>query len=145
MTEISRSALLPYPAVEVYDLINDVAAYPQFMDGCVGAEILSRDEQHMEARLDLSKAGLQYSFTTRNRLQAPHTVAMELVNGPFSEFSGVWTVLALSDEACKISLQLSFSLSSRVLAVAAKALFNPMADNLVDALVKRAHHLHQNN
>lgn len=143
MIEINRSALLPYPAQKVYGLINDVAAYPEFMDGCVGVEILMADEQQMEARLDLAKAGLQHSFTTRNTLQPPHTVKMELVDGPFESFTGLWTVTPLSDDACKVVLQLEFTLSNRVLGLAAKALFNPMADNLVDALVKRAHKLYQ--
>ena len=40
MNDIRRSALLPYSAERVYALINDVEAYPQYMDGCVGAEIL---------------------------------------------------------------------------------------------------------
>jgi ribosome-associated toxin RatA of RatAB toxin-antitoxin module len=148
MTEISRSALLPYPAEKMYALINDIAAYPQYMEGCVATELLSEgfDEQgakYIQARLDLSKAGLRHSLTTRNRLQAPYRVEMTLVDGPFDSFSGLWSVQELSDSACKVSLVLNFSLSNKVLSAATKLLFNPMADNLVDALVKRAHHLYK--
>lgn len=148
MTEINRSALLPYSASQIYDLINAVDDYPQYMDGCVATEILQLGQDadgidFMQARLDLSKAGLQYSLTTRNRLLPPHQVQMSLVDGPFEKFSGLWTVQALGDSACKVSLALNFKLSNRVLSKAAKVLFNPMADNLVDALVKRAHYIHQ--
>lgn len=142
MVEINRSALLPYSAQQVFGLINDVEAYPEYMDGCVGVEVLGRTEQWMEARLDLSKAGLQYSLVTRNRLLPPHSVAMELVDGPFDEFSGLWTVKPLGPDACKVSLALEFTLANRVLGKAAKVLFKPMADNLVDALVKRAQALY---
>lgn len=137
MADINRSALLPYPAQQVYELVNDVESYPQFMDGCVGAEVLKQTDEYMEARLDLSKAGMKYSLITRNRLQPPMSITMELVDGPFENLSGCWTVIALSDDACKVSLELHFTLASKVLSFAAKALFNPMADNLVDALVKR--------
>lgn len=143
MTKINRSALLPFPAGKVFELINDVASYPEYMDGCVGAQILKQTEDTMEARLDLSKAGIKYSLITRNRVQPPMSIAMELVDGPFDDLSGCWTVVALSDEACKVSLDLQFTLASKVLSFAAKALFNPMADNLVDALVKRANHLYK--
>ncbi|MFA7555337.1 MAG: type II toxin-antitoxin system RatA family toxin [Spongiibacteraceae bacterium] len=143
MAEISRSALLPYPAERVYELINDVAAYPQYMDGCVGAQVLQQGSDFMEARLDLAKAGLKYSLTTRNRLQAPSSVEMVLVNGPFESFNGLWTIQPLGETACKVSLVLRFTMASKVLGAAAKLLFNPMADNLVDALVQRAHHLYQ--
>lgn len=142
MAEIVRSALLPYGADQVYALVNDIAAYPEFMDGCTGAEVLFQSELIMEARLDLSKAGLSYSLTTRNTLLPPTTVAMVLVDGPFSEFSGQWQVQPLSDGACKVSVELRFELESRVLGRAAKALFNPMADNLVASVVKRAHSLY---
>jgi ribosome-associated toxin RatA of RatAB toxin-antitoxin module len=147
MTDISRSALLPYAADKVYQLINDIAAYPQFMDGCVGSQVLREFEEEpgqlsMEARLDLAKAGFKHSFTTRNRLLS-NRVEMSLVDGPFDKFSGHWLLLPLSDSACKVSLDLEFSLNSKVLSAATKALFNGMADDLVNALVKRAHHLYQ--
>ncbi len=146
MTDINRSALLPYAADSVFTLINDVSAYPQYMDGCVGTEILAEGEdqqgEFMEARLDLSKAGLRHSLTTYNRLQRPVSVEMTLVDGPFDDFSGIWTVQPLSDSACKVSLALRFTITNKVLSMAVKTLFNPMADNLVDAVVKRAHELH---
>lgn len=142
MPQISRSALLPYSSEQVYTLINDISAYPEFMDGCVGAEILSREDNVMLARLDLAKAGFTYSVTTRNELVPPNSVDMQLVDGPFKAFSGQWTVQPLGDSACKVTLKLDFDLASRALALAARALFNPMADNLVDVVVRRAKQLY---
>ncbi|GAA4100587.1 type II toxin-antitoxin system RatA family toxin [Zhongshania borealis] len=138
MTEIRRSALLPYSASIIYQLINDVEAYPQYMDGCVGAEVLVRDDEMMEARLDLAKAGIKLSFVTRNQLKANRSVSLKLVDGPFDDLTGEWTLLALGDEACKVSLHLRFSLANSLVGAATKQLFNSVANNLVDALVKRA-------
>lgn len=138
MTTISRSALLPYSADQIFELINDVGAYPQFMDGCVGAEVLSESDDAMVARLDLSRAGVRQSFTTRNALQRPLEIKLELVDGPFESFAGRWTVLALNEQACKVSLFLSFTLNSSVLSAAARQLFNGAANSMVDAMVKRA-------
>lgn len=142
MPELSRSALLPYPAESIYALVNDVQAYPQYMDGCVGAEVISLDADCMVARLDLAKSRFKYSFTTRNHLTPPTSVVMELVDGPFDTFAGEWRIQALNESACKVTLQLNFTLRSKTLALAAKALFNPMADSLVDSLVKRAHQVY---
>ncbi|HCS28203.1 MAG TPA: ubiquinone-binding protein [Spongiibacteraceae bacterium] len=138
MTTISRSALLPYSAEQVFDLINDVACYPQFMDGCVGAEVLSESENAMVARLDLSRGGVTQSFTTSNALTRPSEIRLELVDGPFENFVGRWVLLSLNGQACKVSLFLNFTLSSSVLSVAAKQLFNGAANTMVDAMVKRA-------
>src|SRR5690606_24398178 len=86
MVSISRSALLPYPAPLIYALVNDIAAYPQFMQGCIGAEILQASETEIVARLELGKAGLRYAFTTRNLLLPPYQMDMTLVEGPFRRF-----------------------------------------------------------
>jgi ribosome-associated toxin RatA of RatAB toxin-antitoxin module len=143
MPNINRSALLPYPSSQIYSLINDVSSYPHYMDGCTAAEVIAEGEGFMEARLYLSKAGLQYSFTTRNQLNPPYDVEMVLVDGPFSQFNGYWNVKPLGGSACKVSLALDFTLQSKVLGAAAKTLFNSMADNLVDALVKRAQYIYR--
>lgn len=138
MTHLTRSALLPYPAEAMFDLVNDIEAYPRYMDGCTGATVLFRDDDVIEARLELSKGGMRSALTTRNTLKRPHSIEMQLIDGPFTAFSGGWTFLALSDSACKATIDLRFTLSNALLAMAAKSLFGSVADRMVDALVKRA-------
>jgi ribosome-associated toxin RatA of RatAB toxin-antitoxin module len=142
MTVIERSALVPYPAQAMYQLVNDIEAYPQFMDGCVGAEILARTEGFIEARLDLAKGGIRYSFTTRNLLSPPERIDLSLVEGPFDKFVGHWTFQVLNEQACKVALRLEFEIAGRLLGFAARTMFNGVANQLVDALVKRAHSLY---
>lgn len=142
LTEIHRSALMLYPAPAMFALVNDIESYPAYMDGCVGAEILSRSEQLIEARLHLARAGIRQSFTTRNRLSAPTAIDMELVEGPFERFEGRWRFDALRDDACKVSLQLAFQLGGGIAARAARQLFESVANGLVDAVCRRARELH---
>lgn len=142
MTTINRSALLPYHSGRIFDLVNDIEAYPEYMDGCVGAQILLREETLVEARLDLAKGGIAQSFSTRNRLLGTEGISLELIEGPFDFFEGHWGFQALGDTACKVSLQLDFSVNSAVLGVAAARLFDMVTNNLVDALGKRARDLY---
>ncbi|MEH6583950.1 MAG: type II toxin-antitoxin system RatA family toxin [Halioglobus sp.] len=138
MTIISRSALLPYKSITLFDLVNDIESYPQYMDGCVGAEILRREESLVEARLDLAKGGIAQSFSTRNRLMGTEEIILELLEGPFEYFEGRWGFQSLGETACKLSLQLEFAVNSKILGVAASKLFEMVTNNLVDALGKRA-------
>jgi len=142
MTRINRSALLPYQAGQLYDLVNDVEAYPAFMDGCVGVEVLRREEAVLEARLDLAKGGVAHSFSTRNRLINSSEIVLELLEGPFEHFEGRWAFLPLGDEACKMSLNLEFQVSNAVLGAAAARLFEKVTNNLVDAVERRARQLY---
>ena len=119
MTVINRSALLPYQASQLFDLVNDVEAYPQYMDGCVGARVLNRELTQLEAQLNLAKGGIEQSFITRNTLVPSESITLELVNGPFDKLAGIWTFIELGDAACKISLHLEFSMSNGLLGAAA--------------------------
>jgi len=142
MAHINRSALLPYPSQAMFDLVNDIEAYPSFMDGCVGAQILRRDENLIEARLDLARGGIRYSFSTRNRLDAPKVIELELIEGPFTQFAGRWFFQSLSSDACKVILDLQFAMSSSIGSLAARKLFDGVANNLVDALCQQAKKIH---
>ncbi|WP_226663410.1 type II toxin-antitoxin system RatA family toxin [Microbulbifer aggregans] len=138
MTKIERSALVMFSAEQMFDLVNDVASYPQFLPGCRGAEILQQDEHTLEARLDLARAGISQSFITRNSLQRPARMDLTLVDGPFSEFNGAWTFTPLADNACKVAFALSFSARNRLIGAAAGKLFSGIANQMVDAMCERA-------
>ncbi len=127
-----------HSAEQMFHLVNDVEAYPQFMADCRGAEILERGEDYMVARLDLRRKGVSYSFTTRNTLRPFSEISMALHSGPFRELRGAWTFQPLTATACKVSLHLEFEASSGLLTAAASHLFAGVANNLVDALTGRA-------
>ncbi len=138
ITTIERSALLFYSAQQIYDLVNDIEAYPHYMEGCNGAEILERGEGFIRARLDLRKRGVGYSFSTRNTLTPGRAIVMELDSGPFKKLDGLWRFEPLGEKACKVSLRLEFEPNNRLLGVAASGLFASVAGHLVAALSERA-------
>lgn len=142
MTHIQRSALLPYPAQHLFELVNDIEAYPAFMQGCVGATILRREEDYVEARLDLSRGVVSQSFSTRNRVVDAQHILLELLEGPFDYFAGRWEFLSLGESACKVSLNLEFNVRSTLLGAAAARLFDSVSDDLVGAVEKRARQLY---
>lgn len=138
MTAIDRSALVAFTAQQMYDLVNDIEHYPSFMQGCKSAKVISQTELELVGELTLAKAGFSQSFTTKNSLEPGSKITMQLVEGTFKHFSACWQFKPLSDQACKISLQMEFSFSRGMVNFALEKLFNSSANNLVDAVVKRA-------
>lgn len=138
MTSIHRSALLHFSNRQLYQLVNDVEAYPLFMDGCVGARVIHTDDCHMEARLDLARGGIAQSFTTVNALRPYEQISLRLKEGPFESLQGDWRFQRLAEDACKVSLDLEFHFSRSLLGATAARLFDRVASNLVDAVVLRA-------
>lgn len=141
-THIQRSALLPYPAQALYDLVNDVASYPQFLPWCSTSEVLEESEAHMRAGLTVAKGGISQRFVTRNQLVYGESIVMDLEQGPFKQLHGVWHFKALTDKACKISLDLAFDYDGPLIKATLGPLFNQAANTLVDAFCQRAKQLH---
>lgn len=135
MIEIRRSAIVPFTPAQMFDLVNDVEAYPKRFGWCDAAEILEREDNVLVARLDLKFAGLKQSFTTRNTTDRPHSLAMKFVEGPFRSLDGVFTFQALGDVGCKIALALDFDyagLGGSVLRMGFQQLANRMVDDFCD-------------
>ncbi|MCB1666065.1 MAG: type II toxin-antitoxin system RatA family toxin [Pseudomonadales bacterium] len=141
-TRIDRSALVMHTAQQMYDLVNDIESYPQFMQGCQQAHVISRTDSEVVGELTLGAAGLNYSFTTRNSLIPGEEMRMQLVEGPFRHFGAAWHFKALSPEACKVSLEMDFDFAGGILGAALEKLFNHSANTLVDALVNRANEVY---
>ncbi len=138
MTSIHRSALVRRPARVLFDLVNDVAAYPQRFNWCESSAVLEQSPKQMLARLDLRIAGIPTSFTTRNRLHRHDRIDLELVDGPFQQFGGHWRFEALGEVACKISLQLDFEMAGLLLGSALAVGFAGLADRMVDDFCREA-------
>ncbi|MGE8296410.1 MAG: type II toxin-antitoxin system RatA family toxin [Pseudomonas sp.] len=141
-TRIQRSALLPYPAQALYDLVNDVASYPQFLPWCSASEVLEVSETHMLASLEVAKAGIGQRFVTRNALLPAQRIEMNLQEGPFTSLNGVWEFKALGEKACKISLDLTFDYAGPLVRATLGPLFNQAANTMVDAFCQRAKQLY---
>lgn len=138
MASVARSALVPYSAQQMFDLVADVDSYRDFLPWCNDSRVLSRDEDVMEACILISKAGVERSFTTRNRLQAGKMMEMRLVEGPFRHLEGFWRFHPLREDACKVSLDLDFEFSNKMVTLAFGKVFTQIANAMVDAFVKRA-------
>ncbi|MGS2721321.1 type II toxin-antitoxin system RatA family toxin [Paraglaciecola aestuariivivens] len=138
MANVSRSALVAYSAESMFDLINDVERYPDFIPGCAETKVLAQNEHSMRASILIAKAGITQWFTTQNTLKRGESIQMELVDGPFSELSGGWTITALNQTACKIELNLDFAFSSRLVEMAFGRVFNSIAASMVVAFTERA-------
>jgi ribosome-associated toxin RatA of RatAB toxin-antitoxin module len=122
----------------MFDLVVDVASYPQFLPWCDQTQILSIEDGGMTARIGMAFGGLHKSFTTRNAHVAGRQVKLSLIDGPFKQLDGVWNFIPLGEEqACRVELKLSYSFDS-VFGALVGPVFDRIAATLVDAFIKRA-------
>lgn len=138
MPTVNRSALVPFSAEQMFDLVNDVAQYPAFLPGCAEAKVVEQNATFMKASLLIAKMGVHQWFTTSNELSRGKFIRMTLVDGPFKALGGGWTFTALAEDACKIELDLEFEFSSKIVEMAFGKVFSSIANNMVKAFTERA-------
>lgn len=139
MTVVNRSALLPYSAERMYELVADIDRYPEFLPWCRRAGIIDdSDPEAVKAFIEIAKGAVGKRFTTLNRMQPGKIIEMNLLDGPFKHLRGYWRFEPLQDDACKVWLDMDFEFSNRLVAVAFGPIFNQAVNTLVDAFVERA-------
>lgn len=141
MAVVEKTALVAVPAETLYEIVNDVDSYPEFLPWCKDARLLSRTDEELCGEIVVSKAGVTRAFSTCNRLFPHHRIEIQLKEGPFHKLEGAWEFTQLREDACKVALTLEFELSSGLMDKAFGIVFAQIANSLVDAFCKRANEL----
>ncbi|MBN8281219.1 MAG: type II toxin-antitoxin system RatA family toxin [Gammaproteobacteria bacterium] len=141
MREVHRSAIVPYPAEALYALVADVERYPEFLPGCTGSAVLAREPGGLVASLSLARGPFASTFTTRNTLEPPRRLTMQLVDGPFKALEGEWVITPLvgtGTAGCRIELTVRFQFAGAARDLLLGPAFEATCSGLVDAFVQRA-------
>lgn len=144
MTDINKSALVPYSAGQMYALVDDIESYEDFLPWCQASRELLREENIVEGRLEIALGKLHKAFTTRNLLKKDAEIEMQLIEGPFKRLHGVWRFEPLGEEGSKVSLHLEFEFSNKLLSMTFGSVFGHIANSLVDSFTQRAQQVYGN-
>ena len=144
MPSVKKSALVMHKASEMYHLVDDIESYPEFLPWCKSTTILERDEDHVKASIEIAMGAVNKSFTTLNRMQKNKMIEVRLVEGPFKHLQGFWHFEALQENASKISVDMEFEYSSRVMGLLIGPVFSKIVNSLVDTFCQRADQVYGN-
>lgn len=137
MTVVKKSREVAYTAEQMYQLVDDIEKYEQFLPYFSSSVVHHRDEDEVQATLNITAAGVSKSFTTRNRLQVNKMIEIRLVDGPFSHLEGFWR-FDETPSGCVISFDLEFDFAGRMLSMLLGPVFEQVTDKMVDAFCDRA-------
>lgn len=138
MRKVIRSALVPYSAAQMYELVKDVEQYPSFLPWCNDAEVHIRGDDFIEASLELHRGHISKRFRTRNVFRENESLGIALVGGPFRHMSGGWTFRQLGDTGSKVELELEFEFKNKATDVIFGRFFENTCNALVDSFTRQA-------
>lgn len=146
MVRLERSALMPFTPAQLLALVQDVPRYPDYMPGCVAAQVESNEGAHTQAGLRFKFAGITESFTTENTVRThPNgdcSLEMRLLRGPFKSLIGQWRFLPLGDAGCKVSLSVHLDWGSWSLGRLLAPQLDRAVGNVMQAFKQRADQLY---
>ena len=138
---------LPYEAQQMYDLVADVASYPQFLPWTAAARIRSRTPfaggEVMEADLVISFKVFRERFGSRVTLW-PETLAIdtEYIDGPFRHMKSHWRFTPLPEGGCAVDFRVDFEFRNAILQKLIGVVFNEAMQRIVRAFETRAEDLY---
>ena len=138
MHNIHKSAIVLHPAQKMFQLVDSVENYPQFLPWCGSTQIIERDNDKTIASIEINYKGIRQTFTTENTKKQNQEMMIKLIDGPFKYLSGLWMFKNLDKDSCQIELKLEYEFSNVILEKLISPVFNMIANTFIDEFIKEA-------
>ncbi len=133
----AEKRLLRYTPEQLFDLVADVRRYPEFLPWCVGARVISRNENELVADLTIGFKLFRETFRSHVTLERPHHVHVRYLNGPFRYLNNHWRFNAVPG-GTEVDFFVDFEFHSRLLQAVIGTVFNEAVRLMVRAFERRA-------
>lgn len=138
MPSVATSKCVKYTPEEMYDLVNAVESYPEYLPNCTAVKLLTRTPTSLRATITMAKGRIHLSFTTENTMEAGRQVRMRLIDGPFKRLDGLWRFEPQADGGCEVAFRLDFEFANALLSMAFSGFFREAGESMVDAFCRQA-------
>ncbi|MBC8270262.1 MAG: type II toxin-antitoxin system RatA family toxin [Rhodospirillaceae bacterium] len=138
----AEKKVLPYTPEQMFDMVADVAAYPDFLPWCIATRVRSQDETHLLADMVIGFKMFREQFTSRVTLERPGVIHVEYERGPFKYLKNQWNFESDADGNCLVDFNVEFEFRSQLLEMAIGKVFTEAVLMMVAAFEKRARFLY---
>ena len=135
---------MPYSAEQMFDLVADVARYPEFLPWVVGTRVRANSDTEMTADLLVGFNALREKFTSRIEKVWPSRIQVFYLDGPMRDLDNVWKFIPTPD-GCEVDFAVSFTFRNAVFEALAGQYFNRAFRKMVSAFEARANVLYGSN
>lgn len=145
MPGIRETRQLPYSAAQMFDLVADVARYPEFLPWVVATRVRSDSEDEMIADMLVGFKALREKFASRVRKQRPGRIEVTYIDGPLRDLDNLWLFRELGPDACEIDFSVEFTFRNALFERLAGQYFDKAFRKMVTAFEARAAELYGSN
>jgi len=137
MPSHAEKKVLPYTPEQMFDMVVDVAAYPEFLPWCIATRVRQSSDTELVADMIIGFKMFREQFTTRDTLVRPNAIHVEYEDGPFKYLKNHW-LFQSEGEHCLVDFSVEFEFRSHLLEMAIGKVFTEAVHRMVGAFEKRA-------
>ena len=143
MHKYSNSIVLPFNAKQLYNIIIDVEAYPDFLPWCLSSRIVKKyDENNFDAELTVGYKAIDEKYISRIQAEHEKKVISKAISGPFKSLDSSWHFKNINKKQCKVDFMIEYQFKSFFLDKVMGSLFKKATIKMLDAFELRAKNLH---
>lgn len=129
---------LPYTPMQMFDLVADVAAYPQFLPWVSAIRVRSAGETEMVADMIVGFKGIKESFTSRVVKHRPDSVRVDYLDGPLKHLHNLWAFRDDGQGGVLVDFEVEFEFKNRLFEMLAGQMFDKALRKMIGAFEDRA-------
>lgn len=142
MPGIRQTRRLPYSPEQMFDLVADVARYPEFLPWVIATRVRSDSETEMVADMLVGFKAIREKFTSRVEKRRPNQVEVFYVDGPLKDLDNNWLFRETEDGGCEIDFCVDFTFRNAIFEAMAGQYFDRAFRKMMEAFEKRADDLY---
>lgn len=144
MPRYEEQRVLPYPREFIFDIVADVAAYPEFLPWCIAARVYNRKPDGFCADLVIGFKMFRESWTSEIKLKRPDKLSSNYIKGPMKHLTNVW-VFTPHAEGTLVDFVVEFEFKNPILQKVLSPFFEDTTHKMIMAFDKRAEDLAKGN
>ena len=142
MPKHSETRHLPYTPEQMFDLVADVARYPEFLPWVSAMRVRSDSDTETVADMIVGFKGLRETFTSRVAKHRPDSIRVDYVDGPLQHLSNDWTFRSDGQGGCLVDFCVDFAFKNRIFEMLAGQMFDRALRKMIGAFEDRARALY---
>ena len=129
---------LPHSAEQMYNLVADVARYPEFLPWVSAIRIRKDEEDEMLADMIVGFKSLRETFSSRVVKTPRSSIVVDYLDGPMKHLHNAWTFEDVAGGESIVDFTVDFSFRNRVFEALAGQFFDSALRKMTTAFIDRA-------
>ena len=122
----------------IFNLINDIESYPNYLPWCTKSEVREESANTMIGKIFISKSFINWNFSTKNTIKKNESISLELVDGPFQNLTGKWLFSSIDQFNTRVSLDIDYKFKSSIIELSIEPIFSSIMNSILKSFVQEA-------